>query len=50
MKNTVKVVLKILVGVIFLIWGKYYADDNIRPELHKMAILDTSICTGYLLG
>lgn len=38
MKNTIKVLLEILVGVVFLIWGKYYADDNLRPELYGMAI------------
>ena len=29
MINTLKVLLEILVGVIFLSCGKYYADDNI---------------------
>ncbi|MBL0054596.1 MAG: hypothetical protein IPP31_00110 [Chitinophagaceae bacterium] len=38
MKNIIKVLLEILVGVVFLIWGKYYADDNLRPELYGMAI------------
>ncbi len=38
MKNTNKVLLEILVGVEFLIWGKYYADDNLRPELYGLAI------------
>lgn len=33
-----RVIVEICLGVLFLVWGKWFADQNLQPELYGMAI------------